>query len=432
MTKKQKNNRSLGEHGYALMAAMLLFVAMALFSCGGNDNAQEHDTYTCPMHPTVISDRPGTCPVCGMDLVRKARPGEEVEITEELSKLIKSPNEVVISDIRTTRPEYKKMPLAIKTRGVVTYDTRRVGAISARVEGRIEKLYVTYESQQVKKGQKIADLYSPPIITAQRELLFLSKNDPSDSVLIEAARARLRLLGVSDAAIRAMEAGELQAGTYTVYSPYSGYVIADGSAPPSIAIAPADAGSMGDEMSSTSSPAVASAPAASSNPRIKEGAYVGAGQTLFRIVNNEALRVDLSVSAAMASTIARGDEVALRTGGQVVDGTVDFVQPFVDEGQEFTILRVFVSNPGTLRIGQVVDGEIRVRDIEALWLPREAVVDLGREQVVFVLQRGVFRPKTVSTGARSNGHVQIIAGLASSDEVASNAQYLVDSESFIK
>src|SRR5687768_13897314 len=79
---------------------VILFVFALAAACSNKEEAHEHDTYTCPMHPTVISDRPGSCPVCGMDLVRKARAGEEIKITEDLAKLLKSPNETVVASIR--------------------------------------------------------------------------------------------------------------------------------------------------------------------------------------------------------------------------------------------------------------------------------------------------------------------------------------------
>jgi hypothetical protein len=85
------------------------------------------------MHPTVISDRPGTCPVCGMDLVRKARAGEAVKITEDLSKLLKSPNETVVASINTIKGQYKSVPVSVQAQGVVTYDTRNIYTIPARL-----------------------------------------------------------------------------------------------------------------------------------------------------------------------------------------------------------------------------------------------------------------------------------------------------------
>src|SRR5688572_9402404 len=130
----------------------LLIVVLAFaVSCNKGDEHAEHaDTYTCPMHPTVISDKPGTCPVCGMDLVRKARAGEEVEITEDLSKLIKSPNETVIASIKTIKGEYKSMTVSTEAQGVVTYDTRNIYTIPARIGGRLEKVLLKYAFQQVR------------------------------------------------------------------------------------------------------------------------------------------------------------------------------------------------------------------------------------------------------------------------------------------
>src|SRR5690349_24696040 len=107
---------------------VLWMLLLGLTACT-SDQADTKETYTCPMHPTVISDKPGTCPVCGMELVRKMRPGEEVEITEDLAKLIKSPNEVVVASIKTIKGEFKSMPVSIEAQGIVTYDTRNIYAI---------------------------------------------------------------------------------------------------------------------------------------------------------------------------------------------------------------------------------------------------------------------------------------------------------------
>src|SRR5688572_26203982 len=131
-----------------------IFFSFLLFaSCSNKDGDHaEHDVYTCPMHPTVISDKQGTCPVCGMDLVRKARPGEELEITKDLANVIKAPNQSVVSSVKTTKPVYKSVPLSVEAVGIVTYDTRRINTISARVSGRLEKIYLKYELQPARKG----------------------------------------------------------------------------------------------------------------------------------------------------------------------------------------------------------------------------------------------------------------------------------------
>ena len=155
---------------------VFLLITALMFSCNDHKHAEQADTYTCPMHPTVISDKQGVCPVCGMDLVRKAREGEEVKITEELAKLIKSPNEVVASGIKTIKPSYKTMQGSIEALGIVTYDSRNVYNIPAKVGGRLEKVFLKYPFQKVTKGQKIAEVYSPELMTVQREFLFVLQN----------------------------------------------------------------------------------------------------------------------------------------------------------------------------------------------------------------------------------------------------------------
>jgi multidrug efflux pump subunit AcrA (membrane-fusion protein) len=157
-------------------------------------------------------------------------------------------------------------------------------------------------------------------------------------------------------------------------------------------------------------------------------------------VNTTALRVELDLPVAQAGRINLNDEVDLDMGNQKMtkarlpDGQakVDFVQPFFTDGEEFVKVRLYIKNNGQFQIGQLVRAIITLKPVEALWIPREAILDMGLDKIVFVKERKVFKPKNVKVGVRTNGWVEITQGLSSSDEVASNAQYLVDSESFIK
>jgi Cu(I)/Ag(I) efflux system membrane fusion protein len=419
-----------------------LFALLVLGACNnGKEQAENADTYTCPMHPTVISDRPGSCPVCGMDLVRKARAGEEVKITEELARLIKSPNESFVATVKTIKGEFKSMPVSVKAQGVVTYDTRNVYSIPARVGGRLEKVFLKYTFQRVNKGQKVAEIYSPELLTAQRELLYLLENDPGNTDIIESAKNKLYLLGATQNQVADMIKRKDVAYTFSIHSPYDGYVIREDQLAPAVATtssSSSSSSSMGGGMdgSSSSSASSAAAPTAmntSSTELIREGNYVTTGQTLFKVVNTTALRVELDLPVAQAGRVNLQDEVDLDLGGQkIVKGKVDFVQPFFTEGEEFVKVRLYVKNGGDLRIGQLVRATIQLKPIEALWVPREAVLDLGLDKIVFVKERDVFKPKTIKVGVQTDGWVEISQGLSSSDVIASNAQYLVDSESFIK
>lgn len=429
MKRKSKNNFKLQATSYRLLVSC--FFIILLSACESKDTSHNHDTYTCPMHPTVVADRPSTCPVCGMDLVRKARPGEEVKITEDLSKLIKSPNEIVVASIETVKGEYKSMPVTIRAQGIVTYDTRNIFTIPARVGGRLEKVFLKYAYQPVAKGQKIAKIYSPELITAQRELIFLLENDTENKPLIEAARRKLSLLGLNTLQINNLTKKKEVSNTFNIYSPYDGFVITEQTVPSSNT--PSPTVGMDDGMGATAAnTASISTSNASAALLIREGNYIASGETLFRIVNPQALRIELDLPASQATSIKKGDKLLLDLGeGNKENASVDFILPFFNQGQDFVKLRVY-SNRNNLRIGQLITAQITLPSQESLWVPKESVLDLGTEKIVFIKERGTLKPRAVTIGAISERSVEVIKGLASSDEIAKNAQYLIDSESFIK
>ncbi len=173
--------------------------------------------YHCPMHHEIVRDEPGTCPICGMDLV--AFSSEEKPIADvSLNTLLKPTNSYVISTIPLVQMEQKDEPMEIEALGTIQYDTREAAVISARVSGRIEKLYVRYTFQDIKKGQKLMEIYSPEILTAQQDLLFLLRNDPGNSSMINAAREKLSLLGMSGTQLQQVMQSQKAALAVSIYS----------------------------------------------------------------------------------------------------------------------------------------------------------------------------------------------------------------------
>jgi multidrug efflux pump subunit AcrA (membrane-fusion protein) len=433
----KKNLRSKLSAPVWHLSILLLFIILST-GCSVRQTGNA-DTYICPMHPTVTADRPGVCPVCNMDLVRKARPDEKVEITEELARLIKSPNEVVIASISTVKAAYKSVAATVQAQGVVTYDTRYLYSIPARMGGRLETVYLKHPFQKVSKGQKVAEIYSPELLTAQRELLYLMENDGANEELIRAAKTRLFLLGASEMQVKEIIARREAFYTFSVFSGYDGYVISEyPQAPARVAasapVAPAMVGGMSDPgMGAAQQTAGLPADVQPDTELIREGAYVAKGQTLFNIVNSSALRVDLNIPIAQAAWVKSGKEIFLDAGnGRFEAVTVDFIQPFVSDSEKFLKARVYVRHAEDLPIGRLVSATLQFQTGETLWLPEEAIIDLGTEEIVFVKERGAFRPKKIITGIRASREIEVKQGLASMDEVAVNAQYLVDSESFIR
>jgi len=429
----------MGNHQFSIFNYQLSIVAailLSLVSCSDNKHAEHQDTYTCPMHPTVVSDRPSTCPVCGMDLVRKAREGEEVKITEDLARLLKSPNESIIASITTVKPEYKSMPVQIEVSGIVTYDTRTVNTIPARISGRLEKVYLQYVFQPITKGQRIADVYSPELITAQREFLYLLEHDADNASVIESAKSRLQLLGMTESQINTLIQKKEPSITFTIYSPYTGYLIPNDQQAPIMNTSGSQTLSTGEMNSMGGSATPVSARVQSSSPSggelIREGSYVTTGQTLFKLVNTSSLRIELNLLSSYAASIKKGDAIELDFKDIKETAKVDFIQPFFSEGEEFLKLRVYLKKMDGYSIGKLVSASILSKSGESLWVPKEAILDLGTRQIVFIKERGVFKAKNITTGIRSDGWIEVKKGLLSSEELASSAQYLVDSESFVK
>ena len=157
------------------------FLTLLLASCKNKDHtghsgSSEIEEYTCPMHPQIIRNEPGNCPICGMPLVKKEE-GNLNKDSIDLETLLKPTNEFVVSSVPVVTLKKGAENIQLNTFGSVAYDTRYTGSISSRVAGRIEKLYVRFRYQRVNKGQRILDIYSPELLTAQQNLLFLLKHD---------------------------------------------------------------------------------------------------------------------------------------------------------------------------------------------------------------------------------------------------------------
>ncbi|WP_411273711.1 efflux RND transporter periplasmic adaptor subunit, partial [Daejeonella sp.] len=207
-------------------AFIRVLIILVLLSCNGKDKkavgGAESTKYTCSMHPQIIRNEPGLCPICSMNLVPLNNHAGHESVNDSLALLVKPTNASVISSIKTVIPQNREQAHEISLKGIINYNTNNWKSISARVSGRIERLYIKYNYEAVSKGQKIMDIYSPDLVNAQQELLFLKNN--AEPELMETAKRKLRLLGATEGQIR----GVLKTGkinySISIYSPYSGYV----------------------------------------------------------------------------------------------------------------------------------------------------------------------------------------------------------------
>jgi Cu(I)/Ag(I) efflux system membrane fusion protein len=384
----------------------------------GHDSEVAADIYTCPMHPEVIKDKPGNCPICGMALVKKEPAGPVSDI--DLGTLIRPTNEFVISTISVTSIQKREEEIEIEALGNITYDTRQAGSISSRIGGRIEKLYVRYRYQKITKGQHILDIYSPELVTAQQNLLFLLKNDPSNITFIGAAKEKLLLLGMSESQLQQVFRSGKVAMSIAVYSNYNGHIheAANGPSMNQVPGAMKDISRLTEELT------------------LKEGMYVQKGQSVFTVFNPDRAWVILNIYGENQGIVKKGNAVRIvpeTAPDKNFRGVIDVIEPFYGEKGKTLTARVYFDNSHyKIPIGSQVSSTIFGNTRDAWWLPKESVLSLGMDKLAFIKTEGGFKARKISTGISHQDHIQVISGIAETDSVAANAQYLMDSESFIK
>ncbi len=382
-----------------------------------HDASEAKQLYTCSMHPQIIRNKPGKCPVCGMGLIKKEENSQKITDIQ-LEDVLKPANEFVITTVQVTTIKKSSEEISIEALGNIQNDTRQAASISSRVAGRIERLYVRYRYQMIMPGDKIMDIYSPEIATAEQNLLFLLKNDASNTSLIEAAKQRLLLMGMSNQQVQQLVRTRKATLTISVYSNAMGHVHEAGQ-------------ETMDATSQMQNTATATAPLA-----IREGMYVQQGQKVFSLTNPEKAWAVLNIFPENQSLIKAGNPVKITPEGmpqKAFRAKINFIEPFYRPNSKTLTARVYFDNSASgLPIGSQVRANIFGSYANANWLPQEAVLSLGLNDVAFVKTSGGFTARKIQTGIRQNNMIQIINGVATTDTIAANAQFLTDSESFIK
>lgn len=369
--------------------------------------------YTCPMHPFIIKDKPGSCPICGMTLVPVKQAGagqtgtKPADMPEHVSL---SPSQMVMANVATVRVDTAPLSKEISAAGIVQYDQSRQAKVTAWVAGRIDRLYVDTVGAYVSKGRPVAEVYSPDLVSAQQEYLLAlkSRDQFRDSTiqaisqggegLVSSARQRLKLMGVKDYQIAALEKSGHPNIKLSIYTPLSGIVIEK------IAV---------------------------------QGQYVNVGDPLFNIADLSSVWVEAEVYESDFPSIKIGQKVDITSQsypGRTFTGKVSFIYPFLDPKTRTVKVRVQIANPGLrLKPDMFVNVSLKMPLGDALVVPVAAVMDTGRRKVAWVETKlGMFEPRDVRVGARVGDQLQILSGLARGDKVAASGGYLIDSEAQLK
>ncbi len=405
---------------------LLIMTLLALAGC--KNDSPDHESmdmkevqkkvYTCPMHPNIIRDKPGSCPICGMDLVEKKDVGENIQ-DSNLQLLLKPTNEYVLSKVKTITLHQMELPIEFSASGRITYDTRFINTVSARVSGRIEKLYIKYKYQAIHKGEKLMDIYSKDLLTEQENYIFLLKNDAENKTIIDAAYTKLILMGLSKGQIDELKTSYKVISTITIYSPYTGHLH--------------DVSSNSSGVSDNTMQNNASMP---QELLIKEGMYIEKGQTVFNIYNTTKVWAVLNIYPEGQSMLKLGQKIKLHIDGTAKDwleAKVDFIEPVFHANHKTTAIRVYLDNVARdIKIGAVVKANIITERRKVNYIPASAVSSLGINNIVFVKDDKLFKARKVILGIKTDEWIEIVSGIDKNDPIADNAQLLIDSESFVK
>ncbi len=374
------------------------------------------ELWTCGMHPQVIQDHPGDCPICHMKLTPLvAIGGDAVASRAAAAESAVSIDPVVVQNMGVRLADVTEGPLNQTIRVAAMIDEPEPGHrdINMRVSGWIQTLYANTDGMEVKQGDPLFDLYSPELSQAIEEMILARKasnapgseaNDPlreTNAALASAALARLLALGLTSAQIGELGALEHAPSMVTIVAPESGHI--------------------------------------TEKSGVYTGSAVTAGQRVLRIAQRSTMWIDGRVPEAELGRVRVGQDARANVDaypGRAFDGTVIFIHPHFDDATRTALVRMAVKNPDyALHEGMYATVDIDVTGGEpAILAPREAIIDTGESQIVFVSAGGGrFQPRKVVTGMSGpDGRVQILSGLKPGEQVVASGQFLIDSESRLR
>jgi len=400
---------------YSLLLSVLAGLLLVSCQTGKNNKQTSRQVYyTCSMHPQVHKDKPGDCPVCGMKLIKvdQSDKKDTMSLDTALSYLTHPVTQTVIGSFKVITPVPSNIEDTINAEGAIDFDQRDFNTVSTRVGGRIDGLFVKYSGQSIERGEPLMEIYSPELLSAQRDLLQTIREN--DQALIGPLKEKLLNLGMAQNEIQKVTERGKPLSSITIFSPYSGI-----------------SRQVNDISTYNAAPELLN---------IRKGMYVDAGQSVFAVQDISRRWATIQVFSDDIPYVHVGDPVGLYADAdpdRVVKGRVDFIPPYRDQGDKTTAIRIYLKNlPATWKIGTLLHGKISVNSTkDNLFVPLSAVNRLGSRTVVWVKDKhrsDVFYARPVQTGIQRDNTIEILSGIGRGDQIVENAAYMVDSDSFIQ
>lgn len=383
---------------------LALVLPLLISSCGHQEKkAQSHQViknsfyYTCSMHPQVHEDHPGNCPICGMKLIK-------VEMTEangnQANRITLTAAQIQLAGIQTDtiREAYTGEEKVIT--GTIAADENAAGELSARLSGRVQRLFVRTVGEQVRVGEPVYSLYSEDLQEAEKEYLLaieqqqkLHNPDVDYPALISAAENKLKLWGLTSAQIANLAKSAKVSPTTVIVSMVSGTV---------------------------------------SELNVHEGDYVTEGMTILKTQGLGSLWVEAQLYGGETGGLRVGQSVNVSfpdLNGQTIQGKVSFINPELSDASKVDLVRISISNPqGVLRPGMQADVRIGGGN-QSVAVPSSAVVTDGGGSMVWIKNHdGSFSARMVELGKGNRSYVQVASGITRGEIVVTNGAYLLNSE----
>lgn len=392
-----------------LLLGWLLFGGNGSAAGSGEKVAAEHSasehvtgtTWTCSMHPQIRNDEPGRCPICGMDLIPLIN---DVDDEVNADAVVLSASAMKIAEVETSVIEKTAAFKEVLLPGMVKADERRIHELTAHFPGRIEKLYVNYTGQKVRKGQVLATIFSPELVTAQKELFEAIKYKDSKPQFYQAARNKLKLWLFTDRQINEIEqSGEVQFYT-KILSPGSGTV---------------------------------------TNRNIAQGDHVMEGMSMFQIVDLAHVWIEFDAYESDIPWIVMDSKVDISIKsipGKVFKSKITFIDPILNVKTRTTIVRTELDNKaGSLRPGMFAQATIQSslnKNGDAILVPKSAVLWTGKKAVVYIKEdigeTYAFHYREITLGEDTGTYYVVVDGLREGEEVVTNGAFKIDAAAQLK
>jgi membrane fusion protein, copper/silver efflux system len=385
-----------------LVLCATLFSMLFIAACKNKKPSATADAgvyYTCSMHPQIMQDKPGTCPICHMDLIavnKSSQSNDEIMLSEE---------QIQLGNIQTDTLGHAILGDKVVLTATLNFDEMKVNTVSARIAGRIDRLYFRNTGDYIKKGDHLLDLYSEELNTAKQEYVAaLERQQTLDNSIIDfkqllqSAKNKLLLWGVTEGQIAELAKTKKVSPLTAVYSSVSGYV---------------------------------------TELTIQEGQYIMEGGTIVKVADMSTLWAEAQVYASQLASVDYKGMATVQLPdmpGKEITGKVSFANPEISADTRISLIRISIPNTGNqLKPGMPAYVLLKSTPTKSMTLPIDAVLRDGRMATVWIRTgKNTFKNRMVEIGLESGDRIEIKSGLQNGDVVVISGAYLLNSEYIFK